>query len=176
MRLETNVTCNLWPWDWFNIKMSSHPYSKSHRENKKILLPSYLHNDISFAGIMTSLYWIRAQTVFLKFSCCYKIILRFKCWFFPWKYLLVVVHISVSLTTVRALWNNGFIIAVIVIYIFVIVPSDSCERGWHHKLNQNEIYHPGILQRCTTKQRVCFTGNTVPFAMATSPSGWKSVP
>ena len=45
---------------WFNIKMSSNQYRKSHCGDKTILRPSYLHNGISYTGKMTSLYWIRA--------------------------------------------------------------------------------------------------------------------
>ena len=48
---------------WFNKKMSSYQYRKSHCGDKTILRPSYLHNGISYAGKMTSLYWIRAQVV-----------------------------------------------------------------------------------------------------------------
>ena len=46
---------------WFNIKMPSYQYRKSHCGDKTILRPSYLHNGISYTGKMTSLYWIRAQ-------------------------------------------------------------------------------------------------------------------
>ena len=46
------------PRGWFNIKMTSCQYRKSHCGDKTILRPSYLHNGI---GKMTSLYWIRAQ-------------------------------------------------------------------------------------------------------------------
>ena len=49
------------PGDWFNIKMSSNRYRKSHCGDKTILRPSYLHNGTSYTGKMTSLYWIRAQ-------------------------------------------------------------------------------------------------------------------
>ena len=45
---------------WFNIKMSSYQYRKSHCGDKTILRPSYLHNRISYTGKMVSLYWIRA--------------------------------------------------------------------------------------------------------------------
>ena len=50
-----------WPGPWFNIKMSSYQYRKSHSGDKMILRPSYLHNGISYTGKMTYLYWIRAQ-------------------------------------------------------------------------------------------------------------------
>ena len=46
---------------WFNIKMTSYQYRKSHCGDKTILRPFYLHSGISYIGKMTSLYWIRAQ-------------------------------------------------------------------------------------------------------------------
>ena len=51
------------PGGWFNIKMTSYQYRKSHCGDKTILRPSYLHNGISYTGKMSSLYWIRAQKV-----------------------------------------------------------------------------------------------------------------
>ena len=48
------------PGGWFNKKMLSYQYRKSHCGDKTILRPSYLHNGISYTGKMTSLYWIRA--------------------------------------------------------------------------------------------------------------------
>ena len=45
---------------WFNIKMSSYQYRKSHCGDKTILRSSYLHNGIPYTGKMTSLYWNRA--------------------------------------------------------------------------------------------------------------------
>ena len=50
---------SLWPGPWFNIKMTSYQYRKSHCGDKTILRPSYLHNGISYTGKTTSLYWIR---------------------------------------------------------------------------------------------------------------------
>ena len=46
---------------WFNIKMSSYEYRKSHCGDKTVIRSSYLHNGNSFTGKITSLYWIRAQ-------------------------------------------------------------------------------------------------------------------
>ena len=46
---------------WFNIKMTSYQYRKSHCGDKTILRPSYLHNGISYTGKMSSLYWITPQ-------------------------------------------------------------------------------------------------------------------
>ena len=53
-------TVKLLSGPWFNIKMSSYQYRKSHCGDKMILRPSYLHNGISYNGKMPSLYWIRA--------------------------------------------------------------------------------------------------------------------
>ena len=44
---------------WFNIKMSSYQYRKSHCGDKMIFQPSYLHNGKSYT-VKTSLYGIRA--------------------------------------------------------------------------------------------------------------------
>ena len=52
-------------WKWitpgprFNIKMSSYQYRKSYCGDKTVVRSSYLHNEISYPGKMTSLYWIR---------------------------------------------------------------------------------------------------------------------
>ena len=50
------------PGPWFNIKMSSYQYRKSHCGDKTISRPSYLHNGISYAGKTTPLYWIKDQS------------------------------------------------------------------------------------------------------------------
>ena len=52
------------PEPWFNIKMPSYQYRKSHCGGKTVVRSSYLHNGVSYAGKMTSLYWIRAQGPF----------------------------------------------------------------------------------------------------------------
>ena len=49
------------PRPWFNIKILSYQYRKSHCGDKTILRPSYLHKGISYTGKMASLYWNRAQ-------------------------------------------------------------------------------------------------------------------
>ena len=51
----------LWPGPWFNTKMSSYQYRKSHCGDKTVVRSSYLHNGISYTGKRTSLYWISAQ-------------------------------------------------------------------------------------------------------------------
>ena len=45
------------PGPWFNIKMPSYQYRKSHCGDKTVVRSSYLHNGISCTGKMTSLYW-----------------------------------------------------------------------------------------------------------------------
>ena len=82
-RLSHWQCCRKSPGGWFNIKMPSYQYRKSHcgdktivnikmpsyqyREShcgdKTILRSSYLHNGISYTGKMASLYWIRALTI-----------------------------------------------------------------------------------------------------------------
>ena len=57
-RLTSKKTSNVRiPGPWFNIKMSSYQYRKSHCGNKTVVRSSYLHNGISYTGKMTSLYW-----------------------------------------------------------------------------------------------------------------------
>ena len=51
------------PGPWFNIKMTSYQYRKSHCGGKTILRLSYLHNMISYTIKTTSLYWIRALAI-----------------------------------------------------------------------------------------------------------------
>ena len=53
---------------WFNIKMSSYQYRKSHCGAKTILRPSYLHNGISYTGKISSLYWIGDQNFIIAAS------------------------------------------------------------------------------------------------------------
>ena len=52
---------------WFNIKMSSYQYRKSHCGDKTVVRSSYLHNGISYTGKMSSLYWIRAQVLYCTY-------------------------------------------------------------------------------------------------------------
>ena len=50
--------CARWPGPSFNIKMSSYHYKKSHCGNKTAIRSSYLHNGISYADKISSLYKI----------------------------------------------------------------------------------------------------------------------
>ena len=54
---DTSKATPKWPGLWFNIKMSSYQYRKSHCGDKTVIRSSYLHNGISFTGKMPSLYW-----------------------------------------------------------------------------------------------------------------------
>ena len=51
------------PGSWFNIKMLSYQYRKFHCGDKTVVRSSYLHNGISYAGKIKSLYWIRALSL-----------------------------------------------------------------------------------------------------------------
>ena len=53
----------VWSGPWFNIKMLSYQYRKSHCGDKTVVRSSYLHNGISYTGKTTSLYWIGAQAL-----------------------------------------------------------------------------------------------------------------
>ena len=73
-----NTCIALWSWidahtmwnpgGWFNIKMTSYQYRKSHCGDTTILRPFYLHNGISYTGKMSSVYWIRALAM-IRFAC-----------------------------------------------------------------------------------------------------------
>ena len=58
--MKTIAAIALAPGLWFNIKMTSYQYRKSHCGDKAVVRSSYLHNGISYTGKMSSLYWIGA--------------------------------------------------------------------------------------------------------------------
>ena len=60
------------PGPWFNIKMSSYQYRKSHCGDKTVVRSSYLNNGISYTGKTASLYWVGAQDA--SSSCIYPIL------------------------------------------------------------------------------------------------------
>ena len=84
-RLHLNFEdLSVYPGGWFNKKMLSYQYRKSHCGDKTILRPSYLHNGISYTGKMTSLYWIRAQKFWSHFEpCLWRNIQRSSHWHYP---------------------------------------------------------------------------------------------
>ena len=49
---------------WFNIKMPSYQYRKSHCGDKPVVRSSYLHNGISYTDKMASFHWISPQDIF----------------------------------------------------------------------------------------------------------------
>ena len=59
-----------WSGPWFNIKMSSYQYRKSHCGDKTVVRSSYHHNGISYTGKMTSFYWISPQDMSQFLSGC----------------------------------------------------------------------------------------------------------
>ena len=66
--LEKGIPDVLWPGPWFNIKMSSYQYRKSHCGDKTVVRSSYLHNGISYTGKMSSLYWIGALDTYSQIA------------------------------------------------------------------------------------------------------------
>ena len=56
--LSSLHTCRVYqPEPWFNIKMTSYQYSKSHCGEKTVVIYSYLHNGISYTVKKSSVYW-----------------------------------------------------------------------------------------------------------------------
>ena len=53
---STGLVGPLTPGPWFNIKMPSYQYRKSHCGDKTVVRSSYLHNGISYTGKMASLH------------------------------------------------------------------------------------------------------------------------
>ena len=58
---RTNLVCPEYSEPWFNIKMTSYQYRKSHCGDKTVVSSYYLHNGIFYTGKMSSLYWISPQ-------------------------------------------------------------------------------------------------------------------
>ena len=52
-------SCAKEPGHWFNMKMPPYQDRKSHCRDRTILRPSYLPNENSYTGKMTSLCWIK---------------------------------------------------------------------------------------------------------------------
>ena len=53
---------------WFNIKMTSYQYRKSHFGDKTVVRSCNLNKGISYTGKMTSLYWITPRARFLSLT------------------------------------------------------------------------------------------------------------
>ena len=73
---------------WFNIKMSSYQYTKSHCGDKTVVKSSFFHSGISYTGKMTSLYWFDPQVSIA--------ILSLICWMLPRtnKHVYILLFIS----------------------------------------------------------------------------------
>ena len=80
---ESNGTS---PGPWFNIKILSYQYRKSHCGDKTVVRSSYLHNGISYTGKTTSLYWIGALII----------------------YALKLIRLSICKCTQLNEWSEGF--------------------------------------------------------------------
>ena len=84
------------PEPWFNIKMSSYQYKKSHCGDKTVIRSSYLHNGISYTGKMSSLYWIRAQSPVIDTLATPELCLNVK---------MVFPGMKISVIKIRGLWE-----------------------------------------------------------------------
>ena len=77
---------------WFNTKMSSYQYRKSHCGDKTAVRSSYLHNGISYTGKMTPFYWISPQIHYQCGSAELQIHIGWNFWFmhvFQWCFHVV---------------------------------------------------------------------------------------
>ena len=61
LALTIDISMSATAGPWFNIKMTSYQYRKSHCGDKTIVRSSYLHNEISYTDKMSSLYWTSPQ-------------------------------------------------------------------------------------------------------------------
>ena len=86
--------CHCVPGSWFNIKMPSYQYRKYHCGDKTILRPSYLHNEISYTGKTASLYWVRAQVLYMTYH--------------NWDHMRIIEfqNTSISLLTICSGWQK----------------------------------------------------------------------
>ena len=112
------------PGPWFNIKITSYQYRKSHCGDKMILQPSNLHNGISYTGKMTSLYWIRALVCFILL--CHRsmggtISWKMVCSHIIWLGDMVIEKLPAQSASHRApQWRSSNKHAYIYIYIYIL--------------------------------------------------------
>ena len=110
-----SAVCSTGPW--FNIKMSSYQYRKSHCGDKTVARSSYLHNGISYTGKMTSLYWtnplVSEGTALISneiLPCCWlcDILTQYTVAksFCSWNGLSFIWHINSNLAPVGTKWKN----------------------------------------------------------------------
>ena len=64
----TDMLFKIFPGPWFNIKMSSYQYRKSHCGDKTVIISYYIHYGISCNNKMASLFWINHSPEPLFFS------------------------------------------------------------------------------------------------------------
>ena len=83
-------------WAWFNIKMLSYRYRKSHCGDKTILRPSCLDNGISYTGETKPLYCIGALVLIPQYWMTLDSI--------PWLYIFLLVPSFLRLSTIT---GNG---------------------------------------------------------------------
>ena len=155
----------------FNIKMPSYQYRKSHCGDKTVVRLSYLHNGISYAGKMTSLYWIRVQNNNVFPSKRFLVFKTFDCsracngqtmWFFYELHVLFPLQNCYC----RAVCNNwSYFIRVIMSLYYqrgywltirssskpVICTDNNRPPSWSNPTQRNEVenaferLHPGIF-------------------------------
>ena len=168
---------------WFNIKMSSCQYRKSHCGDKTVVRSSYLHNKISYAGKMSPLYWIGALVVVMSTSSKFALLklgqshgTKKKAHLYT---LLLMIEYMISLYKNYALGKFQLALFVPVVGLLMIIYT------YLFSINQDLVkYYGGLLQGwclygCYDCSEYCFSpfhgGGAVTLAMLftnTMPTKW----
>ena len=125
------------PGPWFNIKMSSYQYRKSHCGDKTVVRSSYLHNGISYTGKMSSLYWIWAQesprtsdnTFFREILP----VLQSREGMLSSFVLVVVITINILVIIITNIFISIFIIIIVIIVIVIIIIITESKKFTEHR-------------------------------------------
>ena len=110
---------------WFNIKMPSYQFRKSHCGDKTVIRLSYLHIGISYTGKMASLYWIGTSHISPR-GWAVGCVLKLFCWksLVLWRNRTVVVYYFEG-------WSIYLVCRLLVVYIVPL--KDGSARspiGW----------------------------------------------
>ena len=106
------------PGLWFNTKIPSYQYRKSHCGEKMVVFLSYLYNGISYAGKTASLYWIRVQDAFSATIFKYKNLMSF----IATVPLVSSIWIHISTVTSKLPLRANFV-------IWILGQKRKCRRG-----------------------------------------------
>ena len=131
------------PGPWFNIKMPSFQYRKSHCGDKTVVRTSYLHNGISYTGKMTSLYWIRVLLVLLYIGFVWaNEILRLRKDSLLSKYFMFCLFNSLAPVICDSCFKNWFSMPTCCLISWVF-PNRQLAHEWHGILRRKDNISSG---------------------------------